>query len=303
MKTLYLDIAELNLKIALGGRFRRLPDNYTPFLSDVSDVNDILCEVAVATESETGDTAGDLVASFDDLGFLQEVYRLNTGDGYYFRIYDTDGLLAATMQSTPRFSHNAINVVASREQSAVFGLNNMLMVAYAFSSAYKDTLMMHSSVVTKDGCGYLFLGKSGTGKSTHTSLWLRNIEGTSLLNDDNPVVRIVDKKAYVYGSPWSGKLPCYKNERAEAGAFVMLEQKPYNKITRQNVVAAFSSLISSCSLMIWDKGSYDHQVETMSSLIASVPVFRLECLPDEAAAQLSYGTIARNQSSGCHATD
>ncbi len=292
MRTLYLDIAGLYLKVTLGGRFRCLPGNYTPFLAEESEACDIVGEIAVTTGADTGDVADDMVARFEDLGFLQEVYRTKCG-GYFFRIHDTDGRLAATMQSSPEFGRNTINVVAQNESSAVFGLNSMLMVAFAFSSAYRNTLMMHSSVVTKDGCGYMFLGKSGTGKSTHTSLWQRCIQGISLLNDDNPVVRTVGGRAFVYGSPWSGKLPCYKNERAEAGSFVMLEQKPYNRITRLDTVGAFSCLMSSCSMMVWDKESYDRQVETMSQLVSSVPAFRLECLPDEDAARLSYETIAR----------
>lgn len=292
MKTLYLDIAGLYLKVTLGGRFRCLPGNYAPFLAEESEACDIVGEMAVTTGADTGGVAGDMVARFEDLGFLQEVYRPECG-GYFFRIHDTDGGLAATMQSSPEFGRNTITVVAQNESSAVFGLNNMLMVAFAFSSAYRNTLMMHSSVVSKDGYGYMFLGKSGTGKSTHTSLWLRCIQGTSLLNDDNPVVRMVGGRAFVYGSPWSGKLPCYKNERAEAGSFVMLEQRPYNRITRQDTVGAFSCLMSSCSMMVWDKGSYDRQVETMSQLVSSVPAYRLECLPDEDAARLSYETIAR----------
>ena len=58
------------------------------------------------------------------------------------------------------------------------------------------------------------MGKSGTGKSTHSRLWLENVPGATLLNDDNPIVRLTLVGAIVYGSPWSGKTPCYKNESA-----------------------------------------------------------------------------------------
>ena len=39
------------------------------------------------------------------------------------------------------------------------------------------------------GKRFLFLGESGTGKSTHTRLWRENIAGSKLLNDDSPIVR------------------------------------------------------------------------------------------------------------------
>lgn len=69
---------------------------------------------------------------------------------------------------------------------------------------------MHASVVaTETGKGYLFLGKSGTGKSTHTGLWLQQFSDCHLLNDDNPIVHVdsLGKQATVFGSPWSGKNP------------------------------------------------------------------------------------------------
>ena len=52
-----------------------------------------------------------------------------------------------------------------------FGLNNALMVIYTLCSAGHDTLLMHSSVVENNGKAYMFLGVSGSGKSTHSDMW------------------------------------------------------------------------------------------------------------------------------------
>jgi hypothetical protein len=85
----------------------------------------------------------------------------------------------------------------------LFVVNNALMMMYTFVTSDKLTALFHSSVVSHQGKAYMFLGKSGTGKSTHSQLWLKYIDGTELVNDDNPVVRIIDGEARVYGSPWS----------------------------------------------------------------------------------------------------
>ena len=61
-----------------------------------------------------------------------------------------------------------------------FAVNNALMLLYAFASAPYAALELHASVVTRGGRGFLFLGKSGTGKSTHSHLWLEHISGTEL---------------------------------------------------------------------------------------------------------------------------
>lgn len=80
-------------------------------------------------------------------------------------------------------------------------IDNALMVLFALATAPHKTVLFHAAVVSHQDKAYMFLGKSGTGKSTHARLWLTYIEGTALVNDDNPVVRINDNVATVYGSP------------------------------------------------------------------------------------------------------
>lgn len=69
------------------------------------------------------------------------------------------------------------------------------------------SIAIHSSVIVHSGRAVLFLGESGTGKSTHTRLWREHIPGAQLLNDDSPIVRVVEGVPTVFGSPWSGKHP------------------------------------------------------------------------------------------------
>ena len=86
------------------------------------------------------------------------------------------------------------------------GIDNALMVLFALATAGLSTVLFHAAIVSYQGKGYMFLGPSGTGKSTHAGLWLKYIGGTELANDDNPVVRIDEDGngktvACVYGSP------------------------------------------------------------------------------------------------------
>ena len=172
-----------------------------------------------------------------------------------------------------------------------FSLSNAMMLLYTFCTTPLDTLMVHASVTKKDGKGYMFLGKSGTGKSTHSGLWLKYIEGTELLNDDNPVVRVVDGKVYVYGSPWSGKTPCYKNEVVPLGGVVRLSQAPYNKIHRLVPLQAYAALLPSCSCMRWDSAANDALQRSVEKVIGAIRCWHLECLPDEDAARTCYNVI------------
>lgn len=197
--------------------------------------------------------------------------------------------VAAVMDASARWDEARIRLEGADD---AFGLNNALMLLYAFTTAHKGALEMHSSVIIQGGKGYLFLGKSGTGKSTHSRLWLQYIPGSELLNDDNPILRLLpDGSARVYGSPWSGKTPCYKAQDVPVGAVVRLSQAPENRITRLPLVQAYASLMASASSFRPLKELADGWHRTLEGLAASVPCFHLDCLPDQAAAELCYKTV------------
>ena len=170
-------------------------------------------------------------------------------------------------------------------------VDNALMLLFALASAPFETALFHSSVVSFRGKGYLFLGKSGTGKSSHSSMWLKHIPGSELVNDDNPVVRFINDTAYVYGSPWSGKTPCYRAVRYPIGGFVQLNQAPYNKIHRLKGVRAYAVLVPSISGMRWNSSIAHGLHDTENRLAGSVPVWYLDCLLNREAAILCNETI------------
>lgn len=258
-----------------------------PFETDVDD-SDVLFTLTV-DDSFRPEKKGDEIGQFDCGGNNHGVYILEDGS-YQILVSDFRGRKCCLLQANKDFSEGTVALRGDWTMRN-FGLNNSLMMMYAFASATKDTLLMHASVIRKDATGYLFLGVSGTGKSTHTSNWLKYIDGTDLMNDDNPVVRFVDGKTYVFGSPWSGKTPCYKNTEAPVGGFVQLKQAPFNKIRRMEVLEAFASLLPSCSVMKWDRRVYGGACDTVTHILETTPTYFLENLPDEAAVQLSYSIL------------
>lgn len=176
--------------------------------------------------------------------------------------------------------------------SSVRMLRFALWIAYGMATIPYETIAIHTSTIQyKDRC-VLFLGESGTGKSTHTRLWIKHIPGAILLNDDSPILRMIDNEPWVFGSPWSGKTPCYKNEQYVLAACVRLSQAPYNEIKRLPVLNAYAALHPSCPPdFAYDDNLYDHISRTLDKVLSKVPVYHLACLPDADAAQLSFKTI------------
>ena len=216
-----------------------------------------------------------------------DVYRRPEG-GFKIRIVDLQGVTVCVFSTSANFDHCEATLCGNEVQQR-FGLQNCVMVCYAFSGAHHGVLMMHASVIRHAGRGFLFQGKSGTGKSTHSQLWLKHIDDTELLNDDNPAIRLMaDGEARVYGTPWSGKTPCYKQEWVPIGGFLRLHQAPHNKIRQYQPLEAFASILSSCSTMIWDEPSYNGICQTISGICRVAHAYDMECLPDADAARTSH---------------
>ena len=257
---------------------KETPD--TPFIFTLKVGKD-LCDASLE---------GEELGQFDCGGANHGIYKLQDG-GYAIHISSPEGNLSCILHTNADFT-TCQATLQGEESSKKFGLNNAIMICFAFSGAYHDILLIHASVPMIDDKGFLFLGKSGTGKSTHCKLWLNNFEDADLLNDDNPALRILpDGNVYVYGTPWSGKTPCYRPLRRLAGGFLRLEQAPKNEISRLHPVHAFAAVLSSCSTMVWDKPSYQRICATTGKVVERVPVWYLKNLPNAEAAHMSHAAL------------
>ena len=227
-----------------------------------------------------------------DTGNGETVVDLIDDGGYQYIIKDIKGAECALLLSNKDFTECRCALNGNYNMRS-FGLNNALMLIFAFAGSRQDTLLIHASLVRQNGYGYAFTAKSGTGKSTHVSLWLRHIPGCDLMNDDNPIVRIIDGQPYIYGGPWSGKTPCYRNVKARLGAITRIDRAPANSVDRLAPIDAFASLLPSCSSMKWDEDIFRRICNTVTKIVETTPIYTLHCLPNKEAAILCNKTISR----------
>lgn len=283
------DVAGIRFAVNLPDSFAEvadaLLDNYVPFaLAKDEPTTKFVFEMGVERQEQRVEFVED--TRQEDEG-QSIVCGSNALGEYVFEFYLGD-CLTGTLVCAKGFYEAKILLA---EVSPKFALNNSLMIMFALATSNMGVALFHSAVVACENCGYMFLGKSGTGKSTHARLWLAHVDGAELLNDDNPVVRLQPDGAWVYGSPWSGKTPCYRNKGVRLGAIVNLSQAPYNKIRPIVGVEAYIALLSSISGMRWNKEMADGLHNTENELAKNAKMFHLECLPDEEAAKLCYGTV------------
>lgn len=187
---------------------------------------------------------------------------------------------------SPGFRQADIIAGPADRSNDTFFLTHALMLAFMMAFIGNGTLLLHSSAIIHDGKAYLFQGKSGTGKSTHARLWLENVEGAELLNDDHPVLRFApDGTAVAYGSPWSGKTHCYRNVSAPLGAMVRIVRAADNELRRLPPLRAYASLTPSIfSLPYLPERTRDIRHRQIERLATTIPCYEMHCRPDADAA-------------------
>ena len=277
-----LSIGGLGVALSGGDTLRRafMVEGMEVFLSD----KELHRDIEVRLDSVLSQPHCRLLHDFD---IVDGQYRCRFGindEGVYYYDFGGVGLLRYDLQSP--------GVVEISEMTDVSALRFALWTAYAMAGLRHGAVPVHSSVVVCDGRAVMCLGESGTGKSTHTRLWCEHVAGSTLLNDDSPILRYADGEVRVYGSPWSGKTPCYRTESYPVAGLLRLEQRPVNSIRRLGVVEAFAALHPSCPpSFARDERAMDALVAFISNILERVPVFRMGCLPDADAARLSHDTI------------
>lgn len=284
----YYRVADLTFGFTLEEQIFDLLPNYAPFAveAEAADLFHLTVSEEVCPIDEKDLTAFFTDKSDEDMPRI-ELYQLRE-----------QWLLCVSMY---RDSETCCRILANRDwkeatlyvatEQKRFAIDNAAMLLYAFTSCFKQALTLHASVIKYEGNGYFFLGKSGTGKSTHSRQWLSAFPEAELINDDNPILRLVDGQPVIYGSPWSGKTPCYKNVCAPVRGIVQLKQAPENSYERLRLPAAYAYMLSSSSGLKILPEVMDALYATLASVVQAVPTILLSCLPNEDAARMSYEAL------------
>lgn len=260
-----------------------LPGNYEAFMAHDGEV-ETHAKVAVSPEPIFPPQEAMQVASgFNDLG---ESRLFFDGTRYTIGISPCPGEEMRYMAFSEDFKEARISLSPGNPWNA-FIIDSMLRIFFSQWAVLNSAFLLHSSAVETATGIHLFMGKSGTGKSTHSSLWIRNFADCRLLNDDNPLVRLnPDGTVSAHGTPWSGKAKCWRNDSGQLLSMTRLRQARHNAFTRLSDVEAFISVIAGVSVISHSKFLQGSVCETLSKVIEKTRVGILECRPDDAAAIL-----------------
>ncbi len=155
-----------------------------------------------------------------------------------------------------------------------------------------DVLLFHGSAVALDDNAYIFTAPSGTGKSTHTRLCAALYKDRfCYINDDKPLLRLIDGVWYVYGTPWDGKHRLSQNIRVPLKGICFLSRGAENSIDRVDSAAYLPKLMGQTF-----RPTQPAELTKVLSLVmklSKMPLWALSCTISHEAAQLSLPTMAQ----------
>jgi hypothetical protein len=253
-----------------------ISDNLRPFLSQPHSVPD--CTITV-------ETCGDLPA-FSGNGVWHGLeYYDHCEDAA--RIFHCHAPYEAAFAVTQLFENGNIKISLLPEYLSYFtgsagvfnriGMETMLL--------QHKGLLLHASLIKYNEKAIAFTGPSGVGKSTQADLW-QSCLGAQIKNGDRAALRKMQTHWQAFGSPYAGTSGIYRNENAPLAALVVLRQGSQNRLQKLSAAQALRFVYPELTIHHWDKRFVEKATDLCLQLLAEVPVYLLECRPEESAALL-----------------
>ena len=153
-------------------------------------------------------------------------------------------------------------------------------------------ILLHSAVIDVDGKAYAFSAKSGTGKSTHILLWKKLLgDRLTVVNGDKPILRFVDGKLYVYGTPWCGKEGWNTNMRSHLKCLCFIERAENNSIKKLDKADCATRIMNQI-LMPKDPMGALATFDVLDKVIKETDTWLLGCNMDIEAAKVAYENMS-----------
>ena len=227
------------------------------------------------------------VATFDNETFL--AMRGTPAELYRIRIAENEGVLATSHEWSCWFDEAsgcgtlALAFITTGDPRAFDrALENFLRVLYAHTLLGRDSFLLHSAGLVRDGRAYLFFGPSGSGKTTVTTL---SPEAT-VLSDDLTLVKVVEH---------DGRLSCYSSSVPFRGVFAprperetlypvvgffRLVQDTEDSVVPLSGARAVGEVVASLPFVTERPERAGRAIDVVSKAVAAAPVSQLHFRKD-----------------------
>lgn len=291
-----LKIADKRIRIDMPKEF--LYENFFDFIIDENEKDwDFVWEIKYKRDYD--------IPIFNDVtgekSELRSLYTSTDGEHIIYEFYEKNAIpdmIIATNQCKNAvflLDDRYVNPDKEELERIKVCLFNTFREIFFLGIGYQGMYTLHSASVLVDNKVYLFSTFSGGGKSTHSNMWIDLFDARALDGDVAVLSIGSDGKMYAYGLPWCGTSNLYVNECALVDGITFIEQEKYNEIEEIDNDEAALLLFFNCFTPMLTEQLVDNMIEFVEKAIDKTKVFRLKCLPDTDAANLSYNKMVRKQ--------
>lgn len=221
-------------------------------------------------------------------------YRTEDGNDNVLYYDIVSGSIISKVSFSPDYS--SVKILAYNVKN-IYDIGSDYYLLNLFDNMMRYCMQMHSSFVFHSsaiGCsdgGVVFSAVSGTGKSTHTSLWLREFSDAYIVNDDSPIIRL-EKSGDVNlcGTPWAGTTGINTNTIIPLKAIVFLERGEKNSIEEIAPIKSVSRFMAGVSPAL-NAEMLRESFDTLNKILSRVPSYVLRCNMEPKAAHVAREKI------------
>ena len=145
-------------------------------------------------------------------------------------------------------------------------------------------VILHSAVVVKDGLSWVFIGRSGAGKTTLSELCFS--KGWKILNDDRTMVFPRGDQVVAAGTPWHGSGRFAEAEEKPLGGVFVIEQSLDNRMESMSAEEIKYALLDVAAVPWFDDQWAQGALDATDALMKSVPFTRFYFNREDEAVQV-----------------
>ena len=217
--------------------------------------------------------------------FQKRTYLARTSEGYRMLFYqssDEKELLwdARIDQLFSQFEYQLYPAELMLDPWSIVGKLFLLQ----HSVSHHQGLILHASGGSFKGQGIVFAAPSGGGKSTLSRL-LQAYPQNQLFSEERLILRLLDERWQVFGTPWQGSGDIAENAQAPLAALVFLRQAQESSITRLHPSKSLHSLLQVASIPWYSEEWTQKGLSLCETLLQDIPVFELAFRPDQSAVE------------------
>lgn len=223
---------------------------------------------------------------------ILEWYIIKDGIYKYHLIKKDDNTLETIVSLKANEFWSDVIIEAKYDNEVSVEVINILLLEIVFRNRllFHEGLVLHSSAIEFAGEAVAFTAPSGTGKSTHVSLWEQKY-GVKVINDDHPAIRIIDQKPVIFGTPWAGEQRKFNNSSSPLKAVVILKQGAVNKIRKVNNSEVIREFLPRCFIPYYDNKLVAKALGIFNQIMEVINVYSMSCTKDEEAVMLVHDCI------------